>query len=92
MASTGGVLHDRPRHPGPASSAAWWAFVSSAPPLARALYFNTDIGQEIPAGLFVAVAQLLAYVYQLKTMQAAGLEVPLPPADLPVPDDLLRHH
>ena len=66
--------------------------IVEAPPLARALYFNTDIGQEIPAGLYVAVAQLLAYIYQLKNMQAAGQEVPAAPDDLPVPDELLRHH
>ena len=66
--------------------------IVEAPPLARALYFNTEIGQEIPAGLYVAVAQLLAYIYQLKTMQAAGQDVPPPPVDLPVPDELLRHH
>jgi flagellar biosynthetic protein FlhB len=66
--------------------------IVEAPPLARALYFNTEIGQEIPAGLYVAVAQLLAYVYQLKTMRTAGQEVPAPPVDLPVPDELLRHH
>lgn len=66
--------------------------IVEAPPLARALYFNTEIGQEIPAGLYVAVAQLLAYIYQLKTMQAAGQDVPPPPVDLPVPDELLGHH
>ena len=66
--------------------------IVEAPPLARALYFNTEIGQEIPAGLYVAVAQLLAYVYQLKTMQAAGKDEPPPPVDLPVPDELLRQH
>lgn len=66
--------------------------IVEAPPLARALYFNTDIGQEIPAGLYVAVAQLLAYVYQLKNMQAPGQEVPAPPDDLPVPDELLKDH
>lgn len=66
--------------------------IVEAPPLARALYFNTDIGQEIPAGLYVAVAQLLAYVYQLKNMQVPGQEVPAPPDDLPVPDELLKDH
>ena len=65
---------------------------AGVPPEARALYFNTEIGQEIPAGLYVAVAQLLAYIYQLKTMQVAGQDVPPPPVDLPVPDELLRHH
>ena len=62
--------------------------IVEAPPLARALYFNADIGQEIPAGLYVAVAQLLAYVYQLKNIQAPGQEVPVLPDDLPVPDEL----
>jgi len=64
--------------------------IVEAPPLARALYFNADIGQEIPAGLYVAVAQLLAYVYQLKNIQAPGQEVPVLPDDLPVPDELSR--
>jgi len=36
------------------------------PPLARAIYFSTDIGHEIPAGLYIAVAQVLAYIYQLE--------------------------
>lgn len=36
------------------------------PPLARAIYYSTDIGEEIPAGLYVAVAQVLAYIYQLE--------------------------
>lgn len=40
--------------------------IVSAPPLARAVYFNTEIGGEIPAGLYVAVAQVLAYIYQLR--------------------------
>jgi flagellar biosynthetic protein FlhB len=66
--------------------------IVEAPPLARALYFNAEIGQEIPAGLYVAVAQLLAYIYQLKNMQVAGQDVPAPPVDLPVPDELLKHH
>jgi len=66
--------------------------IVEAPPLARALFFNTEIGQEIPAGLYVAVAQLLAYIYKLKNMQSAGQEVPAPPVDLPVPDELLKHH
>ncbi|HEY9051157.1 MAG TPA: flagellar biosynthesis protein FlhB [Gammaproteobacteria bacterium] len=49
------------------------------PPLARALYHSTEIGQEIPHGLYVAVAQLLAYVYQLKTVQKNGGEKPSRP-------------
>jgi len=49
------------------------------PPLARALYHSTDIGQEIPEGLYVAVAQVLAYVYQLKAVQKNGGEKPSRP-------------
>ncbi|MGF1690364.1 flagellar biosynthesis protein FlhB [Photobacterium kagoshimensis] len=37
-----------------------------SPPLARAVYHTTELEQQIPDGLFVAVAQVLAYVYQLK--------------------------
>ena len=36
------------------------------PPLSRAIYHSVEIGQEIPAGLYVAVAQVLAYIFQLK--------------------------
>jgi flagellar biosynthesis protein FlhB len=61
-----------------------------APPLARALYYSTRLDQEIPAGLYVAVAQVLAYVYQLRAATRAGAQTPAPPQDLPVPDELLR--
>ncbi len=37
-----------------------------APPLARALYHTTEIDGEIPGGLYLAVAQVLAYIYQLR--------------------------
>jgi flagellar biosynthetic protein FlhB len=55
-----------------------------APPLARALYATTELGREIPAALYVAVAQVLAYVYQLKQAAAHG-ETP-PPAPSPEVD------
>lgn len=58
----------------------------AAPPLARALYYSTDLKQEIPQGLFLAVAQVLAYVYQLKTAKTYGWDEPLPPGDLPIPE------
>lgn len=38
----------------------------SLPPLARAVYFSTEINQEIPRGLYLAVAQVLAYIFQLE--------------------------
>ena len=56
--------------------------VVEAPPLARALYATTEIGREIPSALYVAVAQILAYVFRLKQAIAVG---DLPP-DLPQQD------
>jgi flagellar biosynthetic protein FlhB len=48
-----------------------------APPLARALYWTTDVGKEIPAQLYLAVAQVLTYVYRLKAaMEQADAEWP----------------
>ena len=62
--------------------------ILEAPPLARALYHSTKIDQEIPAGLYLAVAQVLAYVYQLKQYHTKGGVEPRPPLDLPIPDEL----
>ncbi|MCW9012384.1 MAG: flagellar biosynthesis protein FlhB [Gammaproteobacteria bacterium] len=56
------------------------------PPLARALYHSTEINQEIPAGLYVAVAQILAYVYQLRNVQKNGGENPSQPKP-EIPDE-----
>jgi flagellar biosynthesis protein FlhB len=53
-----------------------------APPLARALYATTELGHEIPAALYVAVAQILAYVYQLKQAVKSGGPAP----SVPKPD------
>jgi flagellar biosynthetic protein FlhB len=60
-----------------------------APPLARALYRHVELDQKIPASLYVAVAQVLAYVYQLAEQRRAGGKYPLPPRNLPVPADLV---
>jgi len=61
--------------------------IAAAPPLTRALFFNTEINDEIPAGLYLAVAQILAYVYQLnKTKRSSNDEIKLP--DVDIPDDL----
>ncbi len=49
------------------------------PPLARALYHTTKIGREIPASLYVAVAQVLAYVYRLNLATSTDAEAPEPP-------------
>ena len=57
-----------------------------APPLARALYATTSLGREIPVSLYVAVAQVLAYVYQLKQATARGDEPPPAPRPEVDPD------
>jgi flagellar biosynthetic protein FlhB len=59
-----------------------------APPLARALYRNSEIGDVIPATLYRAVAEVMAYVYQLNHYLAHGGLPPAPPAELPVPAEL----
>jgi len=59
----------------------------ASPPLARALYYSTEIDKEIPQGLYLGVAQVLAYVYQLKTAQEHNWDEPLPPADIKVPEE-----
>jgi len=51
----------------------------SAPPLARALFRNVEIGRQIPHALFVAVAQVLTYVFQLKLARRRGYAPPKPP-------------
>lgn len=62
----------------------------ASPPLARALYYSTELDREIPQGLYLAVAQILAYVYQLKAAQKNDWRVPLPPEDINVPDEFKR--
>lgn len=53
----------------------------SAPPLARALYGSTELGQEIPAGLYTAVAQVLAYIFRVRESVRGGADILKP--DLP---------
>ena len=60
-----------------------------APPLARALYRHAELDQEIPAGLYAAVAEVLAYVYQLARWRQEGGNYPIPPRDIPVPAALV---
>ena len=61
--------------------------VLQAPPLARALYRHADIGDEIPQRLYTAVAEVLAYVYQLRNATYASA-TPAAPRSLPVPEDM----
>ena len=66
--------------------------VLQAPVLARALYAHAELDREIPAALFAVVAQVLAYVYQLRA--ALSGQVAMPPAlpELNVPAELDPHH
>ena len=61
-----------------------------SPALARSIYHSTELEQEIPAGLYLAVAQVLAYVYQIRQHQAGKGKRPEPLKDLPIPPDLRR--
>ncbi len=59
-----------------------------SPVLARALYYSTELERPIPVGLYRAVAQVLAYVWQLRAAGGEVEEVELP--DVPVPEELRR--
>jgi flagellar biosynthetic protein FlhB len=59
-----------------------------APPLARALYHNVELNREIPGPLYGAVAEVLAWVYQLRRFETEGGAVPMAPTDLDVPPEL----
>ncbi len=56
--------------------------IVEAPSLTRAIYHSTDIGDEVPAPLYVAVAQVLTYVYQLKQYRRGAGPAPRPLGDL----------
>jgi flagellar biosynthetic protein FlhB len=62
--------------------------ILEAPPLARALYRHAEIGQQIPGQLYAAVAEVLAWVWQLKRWRLSGGQRPVKPENLPVPEAL----
>ena len=66
--------------------------VLQAPVLARALYAHAELDREIPAALFAAVAQVLAYVYQLRAALAGQVAMPNALPELNVPQELDPHH
>jgi flagellar biosynthetic protein FlhB len=59
-----------------------------APPLARALFRHTDLGEEVPEKLYTAVAEVLAYVFQLKAYRDRGGMQPQEPSELDVPAEM----
>ncbi|MDD2834179.1 MAG: flagellar biosynthesis protein FlhB [Methylotenera sp.] len=62
-----------------------------SPKLARAIYAHTELGKEIPEALYAAVAEILAYVFQMRIYNKDGGFRPEVPETLPVPDDLDPH-
>ncbi|MFJ4348177.1 flagellar biosynthesis protein FlhB [Pseudomonas sp. NPDC089401] len=65
--------------------------ILESPALARAIYYSTEVEGEIPAGLYLAVAQVLAYVFQIRQYRSGKGKRPEPlKEDLPIPPDLRR--
>lgn len=62
-----------------------------SPKLARALFAHTELGDEIPQALYSAVAEILAYVFQLRSFKTHGGYFPNMPTELNVPDALDPH-
>ncbi len=62
-----------------------------APKLARALYAHTELNDEIPEALYAAVAEVLAYVFQMRVFNKEGGFRPEIPSALPVPEALDPH-
>ncbi|CAG8863192.1 Flagellar biosynthetic protein FlhB [Pseudomonas fluorescens] len=60
--------------------------VLEIPPLARAIYFTTQVNQQIPAPLYAAVAHVLTYILQLKAYKSGLRARPELPRDLPIPE------
>lgn len=59
-----------------------------APPLARAIYHTTKLDHEIPEGLYMAVAQVLAYVFQLKAYKPGRGRKPKEPQNFTIPESM----
>ena len=64
--------------------------VIELPPLARAIYFSTRVDQEVPKGLYTAVAYVLTYVMQLKAYKQGRGQKPAPIPDIFIPSSLQK--
>lgn len=62
--------------------------VVEVPPLARAIYFTTQINQQIPAPLYTAVAQVLTYILQLKAYRQGRRKKPRLADNIHIPESL----
>ncbi|TQV84186.1 flagellar type III secretion system protein FlhB [Exilibacterium tricleocarpae] len=60
----------------------------AAPLLARAVYYTTEVEEEIPGALYMAVAQVLAYVFQLRNYRRGQGQKPVYPRNIVVPPDM----
>jgi flagellar biosynthetic protein FlhB len=64
--------------------------VIEAPSVARSLYYNVEIGAEIPAGLYIAVAKVLTYIHELNLYQKGKMNKPKLKNDFQIPNELVR--
>ncbi len=62
--------------------------IMESPQLSRAIYHTTEVDREVPSGLYVAVAQVLAYVFQLRNYRKRRGERPVYPRNITVPEDM----
>lgn len=62
--------------------------IIESPVLARAIFHTTELDHEIPAGLYLAVAQVLAYVFQLRNFRRGRGDKPKYPRNINVPKDM----
>ncbi|MDN3639871.1 flagellar biosynthesis protein FlhB [Simiduia curdlanivorans] len=62
--------------------------IVESPPLARSIYNTTEVDSEVPAGLFVAVAQVLAYVFQIRNYRRGKGAKPKKPSGIQIPPNL----
>ncbi len=62
--------------------------IIQSPALARSLYYTAEVGDDVPEELFAAVAQVLAFIFQLNEHKKGRAKKPIPVAkELPIPDD-----
>jgi len=64
--------------------------ILSSPALARAIYYSTELDEEIPSGLYMAVAKVLAYIFKLRDKPGTNFSSDLKFDDVDIPDDLRR--
>lgn len=62
----------------------------SSPALARAIYYSTELDEEIPSGLYMAVAKVLAYIFSLREKTGTDFSKPLHFEDVSIPEEYRR--